>query len=208
MAKRLKAAFLISRLSRIEADPCRPIRNLGKNEKILINVYKSKDRGKKYFHIHRNKGYALFLKKYHFMVEKFNPSALISVHGMSEEGHSPDILLGFGKNYRIIGGMDDALQFKKLFIKNLDENFSRLKIENKLKINISKWLFTGEKNYVISKHVIDYNKISKKKRFGMHVECNERGRKLLGNSIRKDYQIAAQVLADTILEWLKKYSVR
>lgn len=205
MAHRLESSFLISRLSRIEADACKAINTLGRNERILLEIFNSKDENKKYFRIHRNKNYASFLEKYHSMIEKLNPSALVSVHGMCEKDHPPDILLGFGKDYRIIGGRENALEFKNLFIKKANEALSEFKIENKLKINISKSLFTGEKNYVLSKHIMQYNKTSKKKRFGMHVEFNARGRMVKKNFIRKDYQIAAQVLADTVLEWLKEH---
>jgi len=205
MAHRLKSFFLISRLSRVEADVNRPIDTLEKNEKILVEIFDSTVVNKKYFRIHRNKDYASFLKKYHSMIEKLNPSALVSVHGMCEKGHPPDILLGFGKNYRIIGGRDNALEFKNLFIKKVNEALSQFKIKNKLKVNISKWLFTGEKNYVLSKHVTQYNKNSEEKRFGVHVEFNARGRIVKENFIRKDYQIATQVLADTVIDWLKEH---
>ena len=205
MAHKLKSSFLIPRLSRVEADANRPINTLGKNERILLEIFKSKDKNKKYFRIHRNKEYTPFLEKYHSIIEKLNPSALVCVHGMCEKDHPPDILLGFGKNYRIIGGTENALEFKNLFIKKVNKTLSQFKIENKLKINISKSLFTGEKNYLLSKHVIQYNKTNRKKRFGMHVEFNARGRIIRRNFIRKDYQIAAQVLADTVLEWLKKH---
>ena len=97
---------------------------------------------------------------------------------------------------------DCSLSSKNLYIKNLNEALPQLKLENKLKINISKWLFTGEKNYVLSRHVIQHNKNNKRKRFGMHVEFNARGRILNEESVGKNYQIAAQVLADTVLEWL------
>jgi len=205
MAHKLRSSFLISRLSRVDADPNRPTNTLGEDERILLEIFKSKDEDKKYFRVHRNKDYAPFLEKYHSTIEELNPSGLVSVHGMSEKAHPPDILLGFGRNYRIIDGTENALKFKKLFIKKLNEALSRFKIENKLKINISKSLFTGEKNYVLSKHVIQYNKTNKNKRFGMHVEFNVRGRIVRENFIRKDYQIATQVLADTVLEWLKQH---
>lgn len=205
MAERLKSAFLISRLSRVEADPSRPISTLGKDEKILIEVFNSKVKNKKHFRIHRNKDYAPFLKKYHSMIEKLNPSAIVCVHGMSERGHPSDILFGLGENYRMIGGKKNALKFKNLYIKRVNEVFSRFNIEDKLKINISKWLFTGEKNYALFKHVIQHNKTTERKRFGIQVEFNARGRISKGNFIRKDYQIATQVLADTVLEWLKDY---
>ncbi len=205
MAERLKSAFLISRLSRVEADVSRPISTLGSDERILIEVFNSKVENKKYFTIHRNKDYAPFWKKYHSMIEKLKPSAIICVHGMCERGHPSDILLGLGENYKIIGGKKNALEFKNLYIKRVKEAFSRLGIEDKLKINISKWLFTGEKNYVLFKHAIQYNKNSEKKRFGIHVEFNARGRISKGSFIRKDYQIATQVLADTVLEWLEDY---
>jgi len=204
MAYRLRSSFLISRLSRIEADAARPIKTLGKDERILLEIFRSKDK-KQYIRIHRNKDYAPFLLQYHSVIERLNPSALVSVHGMCERGHPPDILLGFGKNYRIVGGRKNALKFKNFFIERVDKALSELKIENRLKINISKSLFTGEKNYVLNKHVIQYNKTRERKRFGIHVEFNERGRISKGNFVRKDYQIAAQVLADTIVDWSKEY---
>ena len=200
MASRIKSGSLIPKFSRVDADACRPIDNLGKDERILMKVYNSNAKMIRY-RIHRNKDYAPLLIKYHSMIEKLNPSAIISVHGMREKRHPPDILLGFGKDYRIIGGIKKALEFKKYYIKNVNEAFKQFKIKNELKINISKWLFTGEKNYVLNKYVIQYNK---KKRFGMHVEFNMRGRIVNKNFIRKDYQIASQVLADTILEWMEK----
>ena len=203
MAHRIKSGFLIPKFSRIDVDACRPIENIGKNEKILVKVYNS-NIGMIRYRIHRNKNYVPFLMNYHSIIEKLNPSALISVHGMREKGHPPDILMGFGKNYRIIGGVKKALEFKKYYIKKLNDVFRKFKTKNMLKINISKWLFTGEKNYVLNKHVIQYNKNNKKKRFGMHVEFNMRGRIINKEFIRKDYQIASQVLADTILEWMGK----
>jgi len=202
MAYRLESSFLISKFPRVEADFSRPINTLGKNERIFIEIFNSRGKEKKYFRAHRNKDYASFLEKYHDIIEKLAPSAIVSVHGMSEKGHPPDILLGFGKNYRMINGVTKALEFKNLFIKNLDRVFAKLKIKNKLKINISRWLFTGEKNYVLTKHILQYNK---NKRFGMHVEFNFRGRVIKRGFIRKDYQIAAQVLAETVLEWMNEY---
>ena len=198
MAYKIQSGFLMPKFSRVDADACRPIDNLGKNERILVKVYGSNDKMIR-FRIHRNKNYAPLLRKYHSMIEKFSPSALISVHGMREKKHPPDILLGFGKDYKIIGGLKRASEFKKYYIKKLNDVFKQFKIKNKLKINISKWLFTGEKNYVLKKHVIN-----KKKRFGMHIEFNKRGRIVDTEFIRKDYQIASQVLADTILEWLNR----
>ena len=200
MAHRLQSGFMIPRFSRIDADPCRPINTLGKNERILVKVFGLNE--KKYFLIHRNKNYAPLLSEYHSIIEKLNPSAIVSVHGMGPQKHPPDILLGFGRGYRIIGGRKNALRFKEFFIQKVVDALARLKIENNLNIKISKWLFTGEKNYILFRHVIQHNKESKKKRFGMHVEFNSRGRIIDRNFIRKDYQIASQLLADAVLEWL------
>ena len=195
MAYRIQSGFLMPKFSRVDADVCRPINDIGKNERLLVRVYNS-DVKMTRFRIHKEKNFAPCLIKYHSIIEKLNSKALISVHGMREKRRPPDILLGFGKDYRIIGDIKKALKFKKLYKKNVDDVLKALKIKNKLKINISKWLFTGEKNYVLKRHVID------KKRFGIHIEFNKRGRIIDREFIRKDYQIAGQVLADTILEWL------
>lgn len=197
MAYRVRSGFLVFKLPRTKADPARSFKDLGKEKKVLVAVVKKREVLEKlYVPIHKDVEYLPFLEGYHKVIKDLKPKILVSIHGMHSR-HKSDIVFGFGRNFNLIGGESGAEEFEKIL--------KDKKPIRDLKIRFSKKSFTGESNYVLKKHVKLYNKNHEKKRFGMQIEFNLRGRALFGNvdMISKKYQTASQAIADSILEWSK-----
>jgi len=199
----LRSAYLVPLFLRTEADASRPPEDLGKGLRLFTRVFHSKTQTTTFIPIHNNQKFLPSLERYHKIIEQLNPSAIVSVHGMSVK-RKFDVLFGFGENYNSIGGKKQAFKFKNEFAVFLDRIFNELKL-NSLQIAVSTWLLAGSRNYVLTKHVTEYNKKHEKKRIGMQVEFNWRGR------VREDdpvpslsYQIVVQALGDFVLQWVKQ----
>ncbi|MDI6806555.1 MAG: hypothetical protein QMD14_01920 [Candidatus Aenigmarchaeota archaeon] len=196
----IKSAYVATLFSRIDADAARDTMELGKGLRLFVRVFNSEKQPSIYVPIHSNKSYLSNLRRYHRVIEELNPKTIISIHGM-HVGRKFDMLFGFDKNYGGIGGKENAFRFKREFISFLDGVFSELGIRNNLEIAVSTWLFTGSRNYVLTKHVIEHNKKSKEKRIGMQVEFNWKGRVGEIAIPTIPYQVAVQALADFITKW-------
>jgi hypothetical protein len=212
-------AYVIPKVLRTEADPARAPEDLGKGLKLLTPFYSEKNRrlGKIYIEIHKNKKLRCVLEKYNEIIDALDPKAVVFIHGMAkfsvdkiskqQKKRKVDIMLGFGKNYEGIGNSKkNALHFKKELINKTNKILKSFNIKKYLEIKISKWSFTGEKNYPLNRHVIEYNKAHKNKRLGINVEFNLAGRTTKGdvNLPTVRYQLAVQALADLVVEWSGK----
>ncbi len=199
----LLSAYIFPHFNRIDADAARDPRDLGKGLVLFTRVCSNKSKIKVvYVPIHRNKQYYQKLIKYHSIIESLNPKAIISVHGIHAQ-RKFDFLLGFGGDYACIGGKKNAFLFKRMFIQRLKDAFEEVGLKFDLKIGVSTWRWTGSKNYVLNKHVIQHNRKNKMKRIGVQIEMNYRGRVSSNNFPSKEYQIGIQVLGETMLYWLK-----
>ena len=202
----LRSAYIFPLFVRTEADAARPPEELGKGLRLFTRVFsKGKSLRITYIPIHKNRAYLQHLLKYHWLIEELNPRAIVSVHGMSVK-RKFDVLFGFGDDYMTIGGKKEAFRFKAEFTDFLDRTFADLGIKNNLKIAVSTWLLMGSRNYVLARHVIDYNKNldkSEKKRIGMQVEFNWKGRVTRSDKARPTipYQILVQALGDFVFRW-------
>lgn len=199
----LRSAYLLPLFLRTEADASRPPEDLGKGLRLFTRVSQSKTQATTFVPIHNNARLLPSLEKYHKTIEQLDPNAIISIHGMNVK-RKFDVLFGFGEDYNLIGGKKQAFKFKNEFAIFLDEIFHNLKL-NALQIAVSTWLLTGSRNYVLSNHVMEYNKKHEKKRIGMQVEFNWRGRVREDDPIPSiSYQIVVQTLGDFILKWMKQ----
>ena len=206
-ANYLRSAYIFPLFERTRADASRPPEDLGKGLRLFVKVFPKTGKGESKTScllIHKDKTYLPYLMEYHRLIDQLNPKALVSIHGMSSK-RKFDVLFGFGDDYLSIGGEKEAFRFKDEFIYFIDKVFSQMGIRNNLEIAVSTWLFKGSKNYVLTKHIIDYNKKNKDKRIGMQVEFNWSGRV---KDYQKDpvptltYQILVQALGDFIFKWL------
>ena len=199
----LHSAYLMPLFVRTEADASRPPKDLGKGLRLCVRLTFSKQKII-CLPIHSNPSMLPYLNHYHKTIEKINPKKIISVHGISIKREF-DMLFGFGQDYSCIGGKKEAFKFKSNFINYLNSVFRQLNIRKDLKIGISTWRFTGSKNYVLSKHISDYNKkkAQNEQRIGMQVEMNLRGRvtKKSDDILTIPYQIAIQALGDFVSKW-------
>jgi len=202
----MRSAYILPLFCRTEADASRNPEELGKGLRVYARIFYSKKQKFTFIPIHTDPSYYPFLKFYNSMIEELNPKVLISVHGINK-ARKFDILLGFGKNYMGIGGKKNAFRFKLEFINFLDKVFSKIGLKNNLEIAVSTWRFTGSTNFILSKHVIDYNKkIGKNIRMGFQVEFNYKGR--ASDNDKKlpslQYQIAVQALGLFSVKWYKE----
>lgn len=178
-----KCGFLISYVPRVEADFARDPNLLGFGLK-LKRIGKWRDERKRVLlKIHRNKNFLNLLLKFHSLIKSFNPKFIISFHGMFNRKF--DILLGFGKNKKFIGGVEKAFKFRKKVKRKLKDI--------NLKIGISKRKLLGEREFILSTYT--------KNRPGVLVEFNLEKRKEDIPSI--SYQIASIFIAETAKEWIK-----
>lgn len=199
----MHSAYVIPLFLRTEADASRPVNELGKGLTLLSKVFYANR--KIHVPIHTDVSYLPYLKRYHKIIEKLNPRALISIHGMNVK-RKFDILFGFGDGYKGIGNKKKAFEFKLKFIEYLDEIFRLLGLKNNLDIAVSTWFLRGSRNEILTSHVIEYNRKSKEeKRFGVQVEFNWRGRAMEADrSIPTlPYQLAVQALGDFVYKWTR-----
>jgi hypothetical protein len=194
-----RSAYVIPRFLRTEADAARPPEDLGKGLRLFVRVFYSKQ-ATTYVPIHSNPAYLSCLEKYHQTIEQLNPKAIVSVHGMNVK-RKFDVLFGFGENYECIGGKKEAFRFKNEFASYMDDVLKGM--NGNLNIAVSTWLLTGSRNYVLTKHVAEYNKMHENKRIGMQVEFNWKGR--IMNNDRTvpsiPYQAVVQALGDFVFKW-------
>jgi len=195
----LRSAYIFPLFSRVEADAARDPKEIGKGLKLFTFVRDSK---KKYVHvtIHKNKKFLIYLNHYHDIIEKINPKVIISVHGISGK-RKWDIAFGFGKNFEIVGGKKEALNFLLNFQDYLDKIFRKFKIEKFYVMDIFDWRFAASKNFVLTKHVVEFNKKNKEKRFGMQVEINKRERV---DEKEKIPTIACQIFIQALGKFVKE----
>jgi len=190
---------------RIDADASRDPKELGKGLRLFVHTHGTKKQKYVFLPIHRNKNFLPYLINYHKIIESLNPRILISVHGVSIK-RKFDLILGFGRNYMGIGGKKNAFKFKIEFLEFLDRVFNSLGMKNNLEIVVSTWRFTGSMNFVLTSHVIDYNKKnSDKRRLGFQVEFNYRGRvsKFDKRLPSPEYQVTIQALGLFSLQWYR-----
>jgi len=199
-----KGAYVMPLFCRTEADASRDPRELGKGLRLFVHTHKTKKQKYVFLPIHRNKNFLPFLINYHKIIESLNPRILISVHGVSVK-RKFDVILGFGEEYMGIGGKRNAFRFKIEFLDFLDRIFHSLGMENDLEVAVSTWRFTGSMNFVLTSHVIEYNKKNSDKRMGFQVEFNYKGR--VYNFDKRlpspQYQIVVQALGFFSLMWYK-----
>lgn len=199
----LRSAYIIPLFLRTDADASRPPEDLGKGLRLFARVFRSKNQATTFIPIHSNVDLLPSLEKYHKIIEQLNPNTIISIHGMNVK-RKFDILFGFGENYNLVGGKKQAFKFKNEFTAFLDKIFNELKL-NSLQVAVSTWLLTGSRNYVLAKHVMEYNKKHEKKRIGMQVEFNWKGRVMEEDPVPSiSYQIVVQALGDFLLKWMKQ----
>ena len=199
---KIGCAYMISRVLRTQVDLSRSYKEF-KTAKLYAGLFNIKDYKKAKIFIHRDIEKANILFFFHNKIEELNPRVILSFHGMHLR-YKPDILLGFGPGRRYF---DKPFEFRDFFRSKLNDALASLNLENDLDIKIGKRLFTGTKNYTLYRHIKKFNdKQKSKKRLGIHVEFNLRGRiRKSTNELPKiKYQVAAQVLADSLEEWLKK----
>ncbi|MDI6825627.1 MAG: hypothetical protein QMD36_00300 [Candidatus Aenigmarchaeota archaeon] len=206
VALHTRTAFMIPKVLRTRADPARPPDELGKGLKLFATVMGTKNKElRTYLEIHKNRKFLHVLEKYHELISNLSPKGIICFHGMHLRREF-DVLLGFGKRYEMILGKKNAFRFKKELIEKIHDAFPEFGFRQEMKIAVSKILFTGEMNYVLAKHVIEHNKKSQKKRIGINVELNLRGRvsKDDKNLPTPEYQLACQILGELSIEWTRK----
>ena len=174
-------AFLISYVPRFEADFARGIEDLGKG--LVLNFLVGEKRIP--IKIHTNKKYLNLLKKFHKIIEKIDPSFILSFHGTFIRNF--DALFGFGKEKRFISGKKLAFKFRREVVKKMKE------MKEDVKVGIAKKIYVGRSEYILNTHV----KGNKK---GVLVEFAKKGR-IPFPSIK--YQILATVIAETA----KKYCI-
>lgn len=198
----LHSAYLTPLFLRTEADAARPIEDLGKGLRLFVKIFYAKQKTT-YVPIHAYPSMLPYLKRYHQLIEQLNPKAIVSVHGMHVK-RKFDVLFGFGEGYEAIGGKRQAFKFKNEFTDYLDKIFGLVGLSSRLQIAVSTWLLKGSRNYILTKHVIEHNKKHGKKRLGLQVEFNWRGRVMEGDRAVPTipYQLVVQSLGDFVYKWM------
>jgi hypothetical protein len=211
----LRSCYIIPRFQRIDADAARNPVLLSKGTEYRARVLNG-DRPFVRVVIHKNKKYLPYLQYYHKIIENLEPKAILSIHGMDDRPKSKyDILLGFGKNKRYILGTKNAFKFRKEFVKRLTKAIVASDLLEQgggefaegIKVGVSKSLFTGESNYILNKFVGQFNERHESKRIGVHVEFTRRGRISKKKIPCLEFQLAVQVLAQMLGEWIKGSSL-
>ena len=207
-ALRLRTCYIAPLFSRIEADLTRDPSMLGKGLTLRSPLYGGEKREIVRIEIHKNKKFANTVSFYHQLLEKLKPQALVFIHGMGRR-HKADVSFGFGKECEYIGGKKNAEAFVGMFREKLNEVLESFGFKTKLEIVVAKF-FKATKDYGLLHHVAAHNKKNAEKRFGMNVEFNLRGRTTKEDKglPTKEYQLAAQVLADVVLEWKNRIKER
>jgi len=200
----LRSAYIVPLFIRTEADASRSPEDLGKGLRLFVKPLYAKQKTT-YVPIHTNASMLPQLMKYHQTIEKLDPSAIISVHGISVKREN-DLIFGFGEDFKCIGGKKEAFKFKDEFTNHLDSVFNKQGVRESLKIKVSTWGFTGSQNYVLTKHVVEHNKSvrdPKNKRIGIQLELNWRGRAAENDYgiPTTSYQLLIQALGDFMFRW-------
>ncbi len=204
-AKSVHGAYILSHLPRTTIDMSRSPKELKKDVTIPVKIAGTKKMMARLM-VHDSPKKELILKRYQRRVDKLHPEIIISYHGMHRR-HKSDITLGFGPNKIYIGGRKYANLFTKYFNTRLKEALEIKNLKDGLKVRRSKYIFLGRANYTLKKNVSLYNRKHKKKRMGIHVEFNLRGRtrKSSKEVPKLRYQVAAQVLARSAVEFWDMY---
>lgn len=151
-----RCAYIISRVSRLEADFARPIDSLG--EGLILNML---IRGKRRPVVtHKNKKYKKLLEEFHNIIKKLDPNFIVSFHGTVIRGF--DVSLGFGDEKKFIGNTKKAFIFRK----KVEECLKTYGI--KARICVARELYVGRKDFILNFHV--------KRKFGCLVEFDKKGR--------------------------------
>ncbi len=195
----INGAYMIARILRTQVDLSRPYKEF-KKARLYAGLFNVEEQRKTKVLIHKDIGKADILFFFHRKIEELKPRAILSFHGMHMR-YKPDIILGFGPGRRYF---DRPFEFRDFFHERLGSTLDSLKMDNEFDIKIGKKLFTGTKNYTLYRHVKEFK--GRPKRLGIHVEFNLRGRiRESTNELPKlRYQVAAQILADCLKEWIKK----
>jgi len=207
----LRSAYMMPLFVRTDADASRPPEDLGRGLRLFVKPRHGQHKTVA-VQIHKKSGMMQHLSKYHNTIEALDPSVIVSVHGISAK-RKFDLLFGFGKDYEFIGGKSEAFRFRNEFTNYLDYIFREIGVNHALKIGVSTWRFTGSQNYVLTKHVGEYNEKrdkGKKKRIGLQVEMNFRGRVSSDdeNIPTIPYQLVVQALGDFVYRWKNGNSVK
>ena len=195
-ALHLRSAFLVSWIPRHEADAARDPAQLGKGLRLWLKTRNGKTI---FVPIHRNPAYFGKLVFFHKKIQELKPRILVSIHG-THRSRKFDLLLGFGANYEGIGGKKAALEFKLKFLDYLDKVFSELGLREDFKVGVGKLRFAGGVNYVLDKHVVEFNKSSGEKRIGVQAEFNW---KIRGEDLKYS-QVVVQALGEFLLQNFNK----
>lgn len=209
----LRSAYIMPLFVRTDADAARPPEDLGKGLRLFVKLMYAKQRTA-FIPIHTNPSMLPKLNRYHELIDRLNPQVIISLHGLSVKREF-DLLFGFGSDYETIGGKKEAFRFRDEFTNYLDGLFRQLGVHASLRIAVSTWRFTGSQNYVLTKHIIEHNKLidnkrvtdklleTRKKRIGLQVEFNWRGRVSEADiSVPTvPYQLVVQALGDFVYKW-------
>ena len=200
----LRSAYMIPLFVRTDADASRPPEDLGRGLRLFVKPRHGQQKTVA-IQIHKKSDMLQHLNKYHSTIEALDPNVIVSIHGISVK-RKFDLLFGFGEDYEFIGGKIQAFKFKNEFTNYLDQIFREIGIHHALNIGVSTWRFTGSQNYVLTKHIAERNQRleeGKKKRIGLQVELNFRGRVSEDdeNIPTIPYQIVVQALGDFVYKW-------
>ncbi|MAH42298.1 hypothetical protein CL614_01040 [archaeon] len=204
-AKAVNGAYILSHLPRTTVDMSKSPKELREDISVPVKIAGTKRMMTRLI-IHTNPKKERILKKYQNRVKILRPEIIICYHGMHKR-HKSDITLGFGPHKIYIGGRKYATMFTKYYKKELKKTLESMKLRNNLKIRRSKYIFLGRTNFTLKKNVRLHNKRFKKKRMGIHVEFNLRGRTTKASTEvpKLRYQVAAQVLAKCAVSFWEKH---
>ncbi len=204
-AKAVNGAYILSHLPRTTVDMSKSPKELQEDISVPVKIAGTKKMMTRLI-IHTNPKKERILKKYQNRVKRLRPEIILCYHGMHDR-HKSDITLGFGPHKIYIGGREYATMFTKYYKKVLRKTLEGMNLKNNLKIRRSKYIFLGRTNFTLKKNVRLYNKKFNKKRMGIHVEFNLRGRtrKSSKEVPKLRYQVAAQVLAKCSVNFWEKH---
>ncbi len=179
------AGFIIVKVPRDEADFARPPELLGTGARAKLATSMGRAR---VITTHNNPVWQPVLEKFHKLITEIQPRFLLTYHGMSSRAF--DVLLGFGKDRRYIGGWENAKKFRE----NIQEFLQKWDVE--VKIGISKKKLTGESDYILNHYTAKFGIP------GALVEYNWQGRK--GEIPSREYQLTAVAIAKAAERWVKR----
>lgn len=144
----LQSAYMVPWISRYKVDFARNPQLIGKDNRLLVKVYRSTIPIKKYTKVHNDKKYLPFLMRYLYIIEKLKPNFILSYHGMHSR-HPTDISLGAGPDYKYLGGRDQAKRFVSYLRHRINTELKEMGFKKPLNIRLST-LFLGTKNYMLN----------------------------------------------------------